>query len=61
MSGFSYARAEVLARREGISFREACARIGRAGGRAARRRKAEPVAPKPEEPRVRRYWWQEQE
>ena len=39
--GFQSGRAAELARREGISFREACRRLGRAGSRVRERNRAE--------------------
>ena len=53
MSGFNLARIDVLARREGVSFSEAC-RMAQRSSVAARKRK------KREEARrltVRAQWW----
>lgn len=35
-SGFNMARAEIIAKREGITFSEACSRMARAGHRRRR-------------------------
>lgn len=53
MSGFNLARVEVLARREGISFPDACRRAQRASvaARQRKKREAERVLT------VRAQWW----
>jgi hypothetical protein len=51
----SFARIEMLARREGISFREAARLVGRKGARV--RREREHATREAARPRAR-YWWQ---
>lgn len=50
---FNLAQAEIVARREGISFRDACRRAQRAGVRARRKKKAEAAR----ELTARGQWW----
>lgn len=56
----SFARIENLARREGVSFREAARMVGRKGARM-RREKARQCACVPEARQAPRYWWQEKD
>lgn len=59
MSGFSVARAASLARREGISYEEACRRLGRLGAavRRARRRQCACVSELTPPTVNRLHWW----
>lgn len=64
MSGFNYARAEVLARRLGISFHEACRRIGQHGARVRRDRRRQCACvelPPSAGGRRRVPWWRRDE
>ena len=61
-SSFNMSRAEIFARREGISFQEACSRIARLAAQRRRQRARQnacvnvtPAAPLPPK---RRLWWQ---
>ena len=56
--GVSFARIETLARREGISFREAARLVGRKGARVRRDRRRPLV--QVQRP-VGRYWWEDRD
>jgi hypothetical protein len=53
---FNCARAEIVARRDGITYREACARIGGKGGRTAGRRRRTELRIK----RIKPWWLREE-
>lgn len=56
MSNFSLSRVEVLAKRRGISFREAAALCGRKGARKRRERQCACLADAPAAP-VKQLWY----
>lgn len=61
-TSFTIARAEILAKREGITFQEACSRLGKAGARRrrelARQNACTNVPPAIPAPK-RRLWWEQ--
>lgn len=62
--GFNCARADQMSRRDGITYEEACRRMGRAGARRrqqlARQNSCVTVQPTSIPPK-RRLWWQRED
>jgi len=61
MSGFNMARVDVFAKREGISFREACRRINRIGARRRRQRQRVSACVQETPPPKVRLWWEDRD